>query len=173
MVREYLLALGALPLCACSLALDFSDKAVPKDAAIDAPYTADECAYKEPNDTPDTAAVVVPDQDSGPAAICSTTPGVDDADWYRFTVPAATASVTVSISFVDRPTGDLDLRVFDKTGATKLGESVGFGDGESVTCPGTSPRCDALAPDDYLFEVYPALGGAVNNYTFALTITPM
>ena len=42
----------------CSLILDFSNKAIPIDAAIDAPYTDVECMYKEPNDTVDTASVV-------------------------------------------------------------------------------------------------------------------
>ena len=41
MVREWLLLL--LPLGGCSLILDFSDKAIPKDASADAPYTQVEC----------------------------------------------------------------------------------------------------------------------------------
>ena len=45
-------------LSGCSFILDFSDKAGVHDASIDGPYTAAECAYKEPNDTPDTAAVI-------------------------------------------------------------------------------------------------------------------
>src|SRR6185437_15092429 len=86
----------------CSLVLDFSDKAIPKDAMTDAPYTADECAYKEPNDSFDTAT-----------------------------------SVTFAIQFTNRPGGDLDLELLDSTGTQKA-ISRGFGDGETIVCPGSA-----------------------------------
>ncbi len=170
MVRECLVGFVMVPLAGCSLILDFSPSAVPIDAQIDAPYTQAECDYMEPNDSADTAMVIGP-TDTGPAAICAG--AADDHDFYKFTVPAATASVSVKISFVNRPTGDLDLRLFDKTGATMLGQSRGFGNDEVVVCPGTSPACAALAPDDYIFEVFPALPGSVNDYTITLMLTPM
>ncbi|MBX3160739.1 MAG: PPC domain-containing protein [Deltaproteobacteria bacterium] len=170
MLRGTLLALATLA-GGCSLVLDFSESAIPKDAGIDAPFSQEECDYKEPNDSAETAAVLVPG-DVGPAAICSTG-GTDDHDFYRVTVPANTASVTFRITFVNRPTGDLDLRLLDKTGGTVLARSTGFGNFEEITCPGASPVCAALAPDDYVFEVFPALTGSVNRYDIALTITPM
>jgi hypothetical protein len=167
MLRVALLGLLA---SGCSLVLDFSKDAIPVDAEIDGPYTQAECDYKEPNDSVDLAALVTP-ADVGPAAICAG--ATDDRDFYRFTVPAMTAKVTVRVSFVNRPTGDLDLRITDTTGATTYGQSRGFGDDESVACPGASPACPMLAAGDYLFEVFPAVPGSVNRYDLALTITPM
>lgn len=171
MLRGTLLALAALA-GGCSLVLDFSESAIPIDAAIDAPFSQAECDYKEPNDSADVAAAIVPG-DVGPAAICVGSGGSDEHDFYRVTVPANTASVSFKITFVNRPTGDLDLRLLDKTGGMVLARSTGFGDSEEITCPGASPLCTALAPDDYVFEVFPALTGSVNRYDFALTITPM
>src|SRR5437879_5859921 len=93
-----LLALGAC-LPGCSLILDFSDSAGVHDASIDAPYTPEQCAYKEPNDTPDTAAVVTV-ADTGPAAICKPTSdaGGRDYDYYKFTVAAGTGKVTITVT---------------------------------------------------------------------------
>jgi hypothetical protein len=173
MVRECLpglvaaIALGSL--AGCSLVLDFSDTAIPIDGATDAPYTDEQCAFMEPNNSL-AEAVVVTTADTGPAAICAEDP--EDHDFYKFTVPAATASVTVNINFTNRPGGDLDLKLLDAAGMM-VAQSRGFLDGETIVCPALSPRCDALAPGDYVFEVFPALGGAVNSYDFALTVTPM
>jgi pre-peptidase len=158
-------------LSGCSFLLDFSNSAIPKDAPFDSAFTPDECAFGEPNDTPDTA-FMLQSTDVGPGATCSM-PGSDDHDFYRFTVPANTASVTVMISFPPVPNGDLDLRLYDKTGATVLARSSGFGQTEAITCPGPSPACAALAPDDYIFEVFPGAAGAVNRYDIAITLTPM
>ncbi|HEU0037341.1 MAG TPA: PPC domain-containing protein [Kofleriaceae bacterium] len=152
----------------CSLILDFSDSAVPGDATADSAFSQAECDYKEPNNAAAEAALLAT-TDVGPAAICAA--GVDDHDFYKFTVPASTASVSIAITFVNSPTGDLDLRLYDKTGATVLAQSRGFGDSETIACP--SVACSALAPDDYIFEVFPALQGAQNRYDIALTITPM
>ena len=59
MIRECVpLAFAAL-LPGCSLILDFSDSAVPADAAIDAVYTQAECDYKEPNDSVADAQKIV------------------------------------------------------------------------------------------------------------------
>ncbi len=171
MLRKIAFAIVAMGTTGCSFVLDFSSKAIPIDAQIDAPYTADECAFDEPNDTPATA-VMVSSTDTGPAAICPTTTGTDDLDFYLFTVPAMTASVTVSIAFTDA-LGDLDLELFDSTGTTMLAQSRGFGDGESITCPGASPFCAALAAGNYIFEVFPAIAGATNFYTFSVTTTAM
>ncbi|HUJ60757.1 MAG TPA: pre-peptidase C-terminal domain-containing protein [Kofleriaceae bacterium] len=152
----------------CSWLLDFSSSQIPKDAAIDAPYTADECAYKEPNDTVATAAPVTP-SDMGPAAICPTSDaGTMDLDYYSFAVPAGTTSVTVSISFTDA-LGDLDLDL-DMADGTPITHSRGFGDGESITCPAQQPPCPSLAAGTYVFEVYPGEQGATNSYTFTLAL---
>ena len=148
--------------------LDFSNDAIPKDAAIDAPYTQDECDYKEPNDTPDTAAVIMAG-DTGPAAICAHAgdAGGQDLDYYKFTVSAA-ATVTIAIQFTNRPGGDLDLALYNSTGTTMITASRGFGDGETIVCPAVSPPCPSLAAGDYIFEVFPAVTGAVNAYTFSV-----
>ena len=158
-MRRELSLLALLP--GCSLVLDFSDKAIPKDAMVDAPYTADECAYKEPNDTPDTAQVITA-TDTGPAAICAD----DPADYYKFTVAGA-STVTVAIQFTNRPGGDLDLELLDAAGA-QVSISRGFGDGEQIMCPGAVPACSKLADGDYVMRVFPAVTGAVNEYTFTL-----
>jgi len=160
MRREFAL-LALVP--GCSLVLDFSDKAIPKDAAIDAPYTADECMYKEPNDSLDTAQPIT-STDTGPAAICADDPG----DYYKFTVTGAT-KVTVAVQFTNRPGGDLDLQLLDAMGIEKSA-SRGFGDGETITCPGAAPACPALPDGDYVMRVFPAVTGAVNAYTFSLQV---
>lgn len=154
----------------CSFALDFSDNAIPKDAALDAPdapYTSDECMYKEPNDSFATAAMIAT-TDTGPAAICPGT--AEDHDFYKFTVPAGTTSVVVSVTF-DEKIGDLDLRLYDSA-ATVIAQSRGFTNSETITCPGTSPPCAMLAAGDYAFEVFPAVQGATNFYNFSVSITP-
>jgi hypothetical protein len=165
MVRVGLAALGLAGASGCSLLLDFG--AVPPDAP---PYSQAECDYKEPNNTLAEAAAFEA-TDVGPAAICAGEP--DDRDFYRFTVPAGTASVRVQVTFTNRPGGDLDLRLTDPTGATTFGQSRGFGDVELLVCPGSSPVCPMLAEGDYVFEVFPATPHAVNRYDLALTLTPM
>jgi hypothetical protein len=167
MMRECVaLAIAALS-PGCSLILDF-DAAQPADAAIDAVYTQAECDYKEPNDSPPTAATIVA-TDTGPAAICAPTSGTtEDVDNYRFKV--ASATVTVAISFTNRPGGDLDIKLLD-TGANMVAQSRGFGDGEMIVCPGASPSCGTLTVDtDYILQVFPAVPGSVNAYT--ITIMP-
>jgi len=168
MVREYVASLLLLPAAGCSLILDFSDKAIPKDARPDAPYTQAECDYKEPNDTAATAAAITP-ADTGPAAICAG--AVDDHDFYKITVPAATTKVEIRISYMYL-NGDIDLRLDDKSGATTMPQSRGFGNEEVIVCPGASPMCPALAAGDYVFEVFPAVAGSVNAYTIAFALTP-
>jgi len=168
MVRECLVALVLAPLAGCSLILDFSKSAVPIDAMIDAPYTQDQCDYKEPNDTVDTAALIT-QADTGTAAICSG--DAEDHDLYKFSVPAGTSKVQVKITFQNRPSGDLDLKLSDATGAM-IAQSRGFGNDETIVCPASSPACPTLAAGTYIFEVFPALTGAVNSYDFQLTLTP-
>lgn len=164
MVREWLVALALVHVAGCSLVLDFSE------APIDAPFSQAECDYKEPNDTLAEAQPFDPSE-VGPAAICSAVAGVDDRDFYKFTLPAMT-SVQIRIAFVSGPTGDLELRLTDLGGAT-LGQSRGFADEETITCPGASPLCPTLAAGDYVFEVFGAQAGMANRYDLALTLTPM
>ena len=161
MIRE-LAVLTIVASCpACSLLLDFSDAALPKDASIDSPFTQAECDYKEPNDSLATAAMVAL-TDTGPAAICPATP--DDHDYYRFTIGAVT-SVVITMTYPNRTSGDLDLKLYDTTGSV-LGSSRDITGTEKITCP--SANCAALAAGDYIFEVLPSIQGSVNSYTFAL-----
>ena len=168
MVREYVpLAFAAL-LPGCSLILDFSDSAAPHDAAIDAVYTQAQCDYLEPNDALDSPKMVDKATDTGTAAICAPAMmgGAEDHDFYRFSV--TTVPFTVGVQFTNRPGGDLDIKVYNAADGTLLGQSRGFGDGESLTCPGNSPACPSVAPGDFVLEVFPALSGAVNTYTLTL-----
>ena len=169
MLRVCAIALSVVVTAGCSLVLDFSNSAIPKDAALDGPYTADQCSYKEPNDTQATAAPVTT-ADSGPAAICPTMmTGADDEDWYAFTVPSGTTKVTIALAFMNRPGGDLDLQLWDSA-MTKRAQSRGFGNGEMIVCPAASPPCATLEPGDYAFQVFPGTPGNVNNYTFSLQL---
>ena len=171
MAREWLPSLLILASPGCSLFLDFSDSAAPHDAAIDAPYTADECSYGEPNDSLATATMMTPGTDTGPGAICPSTTGTDDTDSYKFTVPAGTNTVTIGVQFTTA-LGDLDLILWDASGTMKA-QSRGFGDGEMLTCPnapGTTPLCPKLAAGDYFFQVLPGLPGATNAYTFSVAL---
>lgn len=166
MVRECVALSIAALLPGCSLILDFDDKP-PPDAAIDGPYTQAECDYNEPNDSLAQAAVIVA-SDTGPAAICKPTEGSpEDQDFYKFTV--ASAMVTVSIAFTNRPGGDLDIKLFDASG-TMVSQSRGFGNGEMILCPAQSPSCPTLTVGaEYTLAVFPAVPGSVNNYTLAIT----
>lgn len=168
MVRAALVVLGLACASGCSLLLDFGPGAVPADGG-DLPYTQADCEYKEPNDSP-AEAKPFEAIDTGPAAICAGE--AEDRDFYRFTVPPGTASVSVRVTFVSRPSGDLDLRITDASGATTFGQSRGFEDVELIMCP-SSGQCPMLAPGDYLFEVFPATPGAVNRYDISLAIAPM
>lgn len=166
MIRECARLFVIAGICpACSLLLDFSDSAAPHDAGIDTPYTQAECDYKEPNDALADPTVLVGGE-TGPAAICPPVAGApEDHDFYRFTV--AGAMLTVAIQFTNRAGGDLDLKLYDTTG-TMISQSRGFGNGEMITCPGTSPTCPAVTAGDYVFEVLPAVVGSVNAYTFSV-----
>lgn len=168
MVRECV-ALAVVALTpACSLILDFDEKP-PADASIDGPYTQAQCDYMEPNDSI-AAAMAVTATDMGPAAICAPMMGnPEDHDFYKFTV--ASAMVTVAIQFTNRPSGDLDIQLYKASDESRVAQSRGFGDTETITCPGASPSCPTLnVGEDYVLEVFPAVAGSVNNYTF--TITP-
>jgi len=170
MVRAGLAALCLASTSGCSLLLDFSPGAIPVDAPPEPPYSQSECDFGEPNNSPAEATPLSP-TDVGPAAICIGDP--EDHDFYRFTVPAGTAKVTVRISLMSATLRDLDLRLSDATGATMLSQSRGVEDTETVECPGSSPACPTLAPGDYLFEVFPAIPGSINRYDLSLTLTPM
>ena len=173
MVREHLAIFAIAALCpACSLILDFSDSQIPKDAEIDAPYTAEECMFDEPNDSIDSAMVVTAGDMQGPAAICKPAAGApEDVDYYKFNVPDGTTKVTLTLSSTYRPGGDLDLLLFDPANpGTPTSQSREFKDNEVIVCPGASPSCPTLAAGDYVFEVVPAVMGHVNSYTFSLKL---
>jgi hypothetical protein len=164
MSREYAVASLIVLAPGCSLALSFSESAAPHDAPYDAPYTAAECAYGVPNQTPQTAFKITPGVDMGPAAIC---PG-NTGSYYAFAVPTGTNTVTVATTFTSA-IGDLNL-ILDDAGGGEIATSSGFGDGQQIVCPGSSPPCVALTPASYLFEVVPAVPGATNFYTFNVTL---
>jgi|SRR5580704_4656991 hypothetical protein len=170
MMRAWLCTIVGLALPGCSLILDFSDSAAPKDAAPpDAFYTAAECAYDEPDDTIDTAASVTT-ADMGPAAICPTGTGMDDLDFYRFDVPDTASVVTIELMYVARPDGDLDLALYDDTEST-IATVGGNQTTKTITCPSaTGVVCPMLAAGTYTFEVSPDVPGNVNDYTFSISI---
>ena len=166
MLRECVALSIAVSSSACSFVLDF-DQAPPADASIDGPYTQAECDFGEPNNSPGDASMLEPGA-TGPAAICApAVPGdAEDRDFYKFAVTAS--PVTIAIQFTNRPGGDLDLKLYDSSGAM-LAQSRSFGDGEMIVCPATSPACPMLAPGEYIFEVFPGVLGSVNSYTFSIT----
>ena len=168
MLRVWAFASAVVLATGCSFVLNFSNNEIPKDAAIDGPFTADECGYKEPNESQATAAPITP-ADTGPAAICPTTTGSDDADWYAFNVPAGTTKVTITLQFTNRPGGDLDLELWDST-PSRRAQSRGFGDNEMIVCPAASPPCTTLEPGDYAFLVEPGTPGDINDYTFSVQL---
>jgi hypothetical protein len=165
---------GVLPLllvgtAGCSLLLDFSEDQIPKDATADSAFSQAECDFKEPNDNALEAALFDVSE-VGPGAVCERTVGLQDRDFYKFTVPAGIVTVTVSISFLSSATGDLDLRLYDGAGAAVLASSVGFMDTEQIVCPGQSPTCAALAEGEYLFEVFSPVAGGANRYDISLQL---
>lgn len=167
MLRECVAACMVMPAAGCSLWLDFSDAAIPVDAALDAPYSAAECDFKEPNDSVATAAPIAA-EDRGPAAICAGQ--AEDHDFYRLSVPAGATRVELAITTMFRRTGDLDLRLYDAGGAV-IARSSGFDDRERILCPGSVPSCPALTAGDYVLEVFP-VPGSVNRYELAIMISP-
>jgi hypothetical protein len=164
------LLIVGLALPGCSLILDFSDSAAPKDAAIpDAFYTAAECSYDEPNDTIDTAASVTV-ADTGPAAICPTGTGSDDLDFYQFDVDDTATVVTIQLAYTPRTDGDLDLTLFDSTGSVIATEADGAAT-KTITCPsGSGVVCPMLTAGTYTFEVSPDVPGDINVYTFSISM---
>lgn len=151
----------------CSLILDFSDKAGVHDAALDGPYTKAECDNFEPNDTIETAAMIDPAVDMGPAAICPPATGLtEDDDYYKFTVPAGTTKTTIML--LDAAGGgDLDLKLYDAMQQV-IGQSRNFSATETLVCPAVSPACPALSAGDYVLEVLPGSPVNLNNYTFTI-----
>ena len=150
----------------CSALLDFSDNAIPKDAPPDV-FTVAECSLDEPNDSFEAASVRAPGE-VAMAALCAD--GFQDKDFYKFTVPAATTTVTIDLTF-STLAGDLDLHLFDSTGAEKS-FSAGNMDNEQIVCPGTTPACDLGAPiteGDYVIEVR-SLANIQNTYSIAIAI---
>ena len=119
----------------CSALLDFSDNAIPKDAPPDV-FTVAECSQGEPNDTFEAASPRPPGE-VAMAALCAD--GFQDKDFYKLTVPAATTTLTIGITF-STLAGDLDLHLFDSAGNEKA-FSAGNMDNEQIVCPGVTPAC--------------------------------
>jgi hypothetical protein len=165
MVR--VLAFSLLAQTGCSLVLDFSNSAIPIDAS---PFTEDECAFGEPNDTFDDASVIAATA-IGPGAICAR--GFDDRDFYKLAVPAGTTAITVEIAFL-HASGDLDLFLYNAA-SQQQALSAGAQDNEKIVCPAMTPRCalgDTVPIDegDYVIEVRGALPGTQNRYDIAITL---
>jgi len=145
----------------CSIVLDWEQR-------IDAGPTPEACTYKEPNDTIDTAQTIST-ADMGPAAIC--TPG--DHDFYRFNVPADMQNVTISVSFTNTTTNDLDMNLYDPaTPANPIARGLSFTAPEQLICPNNSPFCPQLIAGDYILEVFGADPGVTNTYSLSITIVP-
>lgn len=152
----------------CSLILDFSDSQIPIDAPPDV-FTVAECSFGEGNDTFETAFAVTVGTPSS-AALCAD--GVQDKDFYKFTVPAATVSLTAKIEFLNTG-GDLDLYLYDSTGV-ELSRSVGNRDNEQIVCPGSTPACalgmtPPIPEGDYILEVR-SLSGVQNTYSIDVAV---
>src|SRR5688572_16552027 len=115
-------ALAAGAASGCSFVLDW-------DQRIDAGPDPAACAFKEPNETIDTAMPLLVTE-MGPAAIC--VPG--DRDFYRITVPADLQTVEISVAFELGASQDLDIRIYDPMNANAvIAEGFSFVSPEVVT----------------------------------------
>ena len=140
---------------------------IPKDASIDAPYTAgrvrlqgaERHASRRPRRSRDRHGSRRDLRERGVPRITTSTSSpsrprrsvtVDDP--ASRTAPAAT-----SISSSTTAPG------------TMVAQSRGFGDSETIACPGTGAAVRDARGRGLLFEVFPAVAGAVNAYTFSMT----
>ncbi len=88
-----------------------------------------------------------------------------DPDWFSFTLPAPGRSGdAVSISF-NHSAGDLDLALYDATGANRLGRSQGVGNSESISLAG-------LAAGTYLAQVYGYERASNPAYNLTISAAP-
>jgi len=164
-----LLGVGLVCLASgCSLILDFSESQIPIDAPPDV-FTAAECSFSEPNDT-FAAAVAINAGETAMAALCAD--GFQDRDFYKFTVPAATTTLTAGITFTNLA-GDLDMYLYDAAGV-QLSFSAGSADNESLVCPGVTPACGLgmtppIPEGDYVLEVR-SLANVQNTYGLSVTL---
>jgi hypothetical protein len=170
MVRE-LAIVCLLAQTGCSLILDFSDSAIPIDAA---PFTVEDCSFGEPNNTFEDATPIAL-TDLVTAGICGRE--TDDRDFYKFTVPAGTATLQIDVTGFDSKIGDLDLYLYNAQ-SQQQALSAGVQDSERIVCPGAAPRCDLgmtppIAEGEYTFEVRGGTPGTQNRYDIAITITSM
>jgi hypothetical protein len=172
-VKRVLVALVGLSLCGCSLILDFDGDLV--DGAPEPMVDADPLA---PDAPPDPATVLEPNNTMPEAAtITAGTYGpmavspVGDHDFFRFTLTEA-HQVTVEAQFT-QSMGDLDMRLYDGTG-TKIGESAGFVDNETIECTAASAlKCMnrmMLDAGDYYVEVY-GFNNMQTNPSYLLVLT--
>jgi hypothetical protein len=170
MIRELAL-LCLVAETGCSLVLDFSDSAIPIDAA---PFTVEDCSFGEPNNTFQEATPYVLTELAS-AAICGR--DTDDRDFYKITIPPATATLTIEITGFESAVGDLDLYLYNGA-SQQQALSAGVTNSEKIVCPGAAPRCDLgmtppIAEGDYIFEVRGATPGTQNRYDIAITLTSM
>ena len=112
---------------------------------------------QEPNGNPAYAAPLVPDVTLTDLQICPF-----DLDWYTIALDAG-ETLLVTATFVNQD-GDLDLRLYDATGASVLAKAFETNDGEQLTFV-------VPATGTYLLRVN-GLSGASNRYDLDVITTP-
>jgi hypothetical protein len=131
-------------------------------SSTEAAYTLRVTLTPEPVADPCTEGGLEPDAFGSPRVVAadgSVAAGricADDADFFRFTIGAA-SSVGISVRFVDDD-GDLDVRLSDSTG--QITTSAGVSDEELIIRD--------LAAGSYTVEVF-GFSGAINTYTVAVS----
>lgn len=140
---------SALLVGGCSLLVDFDS-----DAPL---FPTDECAFGEPNDSPETATPL----EVAPTVLVAAALCRPDLDYYSLPLPAGRISTRIDLRFVQTGVqGNLDLRLFDAEGRMRA-SSLSNDNDEQIRCPGTT--CEELPPGDYLLEVREALTSTAGN----------
>jgi hypothetical protein len=86
-----------------------------------------------------------------------------DPDWYRFTLGSSgRTGDSISVGF-SHAQGDVDLTLYDGTGAVRLGGSASVTNSETVSLAG-------LAPGSYLLQVYGYRNAANPAYTLTTSM---
>jgi len=110
----------------------------------------------EPNDTVPQASTLAAGTQS--AKIC---PG--DSDWFKVAVNSGD-TLTVDLTFTNA-SGNIDLKLYDGSGQSLLGSSLGTTDNEHLSYVAT-------ASGNLLLQVLGVGGTVTNTYQIAVTVTP-
>ena len=113
----------------------------------------------EPNDDVTTAAAI-------PSGAFRGLVSDVNEDWFSYTISPG-ANLTVDALFVDA-VSDLDLRIYDATGATQLDSSNSGSDDEQVTVG----NCDTVNGLDVTIQIL-NFSGVCNEYDLILTEAPL